>query len=125
MNRKMNKKVQLVAKTSMVLLTACLPLQYTKATSNSIPSAVTQGMESVIKGTVTDDKGEPLIGVSVVVKNVSGVGVATDIDGNFSIKVADKNATLVFSYIGFTPQEVALAGRSTLNIVLKEDSSML
>ena len=125
MNRKKNKKVQLIAKTSMVLLTACLPLQYTKATSNSIPSAVTQGMESVIKGTVTDDKGEPLIGVSVVVKNVSGVGVATDIDGNFSIKVADKNATLVFSYIGFTPQEVALAGRSTLNIILKEESSML
>ena len=121
----MNKKALLAAKTSMLLLTACLPLQYIGATNNSMPSVMAQGKESVIKGTVKDAKGEPLIGVSVVVKNVTGVGVVTDMDGNFNIKVADKNAKLVFSYVGFTSQEVPLAGRTTLNIILKEESSML
>lgn len=121
----MNKKALLAAKTSMLLLTACLPLQYIGATNNSMPSVMAQGKESVIKGTVKDAKGEPLIGVSVVVKNVTGVGVVTDMDGSFNIKVADKNAKLVFSYVGFTSQEVPLAGRTTLNIILKEESSML
>ncbi len=51
-----------------------------------------------MQGTVTDGTGEPLIGVSVVVKNAKGLGVVTDIDGNYKINVNDKNAVLVFSH---------------------------
>ncbi|MBP5507316.1 MAG: SusC/RagA family TonB-linked outer membrane protein, partial [Prevotella sp.] len=78
--------------------------------------------ELEITGTVTDEKGEPLIGVSVVVKDVNGLGVITDIDGHYKIK-AKQYQSLVFTYIGFKPQEVLLKGDKTvINITLQEDS---
>ncbi|MGM9844452.1 MAG: carboxypeptidase-like regulatory domain-containing protein, partial [Muribaculaceae bacterium] len=60
--------------------------------------------QNVISGTVTDEQGEPLIGVSVLVKE-SKAGVSTDIDGNYSVK-ANKGQTLMFSYIGMVSQEI-------------------
>ena len=59
---------------------------------------------STIKGVVKDQKGEPLIGVSIVVKGTTN-GTASDFDGNFTLDVPD-NSTLVFSFIGFKSQEV-------------------
>lgn len=78
-----------------------------------------------ISGTVRSSlDGEPLIGVTVMVKGTS-TGVSTDIDGNFSIK-AQPGSTLQFSYIGYTPQEMKVTGaESNLNIVLIEDSQIL
>ncbi len=73
------------------------------------------------KGSVTDTSGEPLIGVSVVEKGVTN-GVTTDIDGNFSIVVAD-GATITFSYIGYETVEAKAAPE--MAIVLKESSTML
>ncbi|MCU0326741.1 MAG: carboxypeptidase-like regulatory domain-containing protein, partial [Spirosomaceae bacterium] len=58
-----------------------------------------------IKGKVTDDQGQSLPGVSVIVKGANN-GSITDADGNYSL-TADKNATLVFTYIGYTTKEVA------------------
>ena len=78
---------------------------------------------STIKGVVKDQKGEPLIGVSIVVKGTTN-GTASDFDGNFTLDVPD-NSTLVFSFIGFKPQEVRYTGQKTLNIVLAEDSETL
>ena len=78
--------------------------------------------EMEITGTVTDGStGEPLIGVSVTVKNVPGLGVATDIDGNYTIKVKEFQ-TLVFSYIGYeTVEELIKGGKTRIDIVLKEE----
>lgn len=76
-----------------------------------------------IKGTVVDKTGEPIIGVTVVQKGTSN-GVITDFDGNFSIDVP-AGTTLVFSYVGYTTQEVAVGNQTTLNIVLDEDSKSL
>ena len=76
-----------------------------------------------ISGTVVDEIGEPVIGASVSVKGTA-IGTATDVDGNFQLTVAD-NAVLVFSSIGFIPQEMSVAGKSTFRIVLKEDTRML
>ena len=78
---------------------------------------------STIKGVVKDQKGEPLIGVSIVVKGTTN-GTASDFDGNFTLDVPD-NSTLVFSFIGFKSQEVRYTGQKTLNIVLAEDSETL
>ena len=78
-----------------------------------------------MQGTVTDGTGEPLIGVSVVVKNAKGLGVVTDIDGNYKINVNDKNAVLVFSTSATLRREVAVGGRSSLNVVMKDESSVL
>lgn len=82
------------------------------------PSQVT------ISGVVTDDKNQPLPGVSINVKGTS-IGTATNENGRYSLNVPDANDTLVFTYIGFAPQQQALAGRTTLNVVLVAVSSNL
>ena len=78
-----------------------------------------------VTGTVVDDTGEPLIGVSVALKG-NKTGVTTDIDGNFTIQVTDtKNATLTFSYVGMEPQEIRVNGRKTIDVTLQPNSNSL
>src|SRR5690554_96191 len=77
-----------------------------------------------IEGTVTDQDGEPLIGVNVQVKGTN-MGTSTDIDGQFTLDDIDENAVLVVSYIGYQTQEVVVAGKSNLSIVLLSDSQLL
>ena len=79
--------------------------------------------QSIIKGTVNDENGEPVIGATVKVKETQK-GTITDFDGNYSIEAAS-NATLVFSYVGYVTQEVKVGGKSTLNITMKEDNTTL
>ena len=79
---------------------------------------------TLVKGTVKDASGEPLIGVSVSVKGKSGIGTITDINGNFSIQ-CDANDTLVFSYIGYATLEFPVNGKSSLSISMKEDTKVL
>ena len=76
-----------------------------------------------VSGKITDEKGEPLPGVSVLVKGTS-TGSITDVDGVFTV-TADKDATLVFSYIGFTTREEAVGGRSTIDVKLEADAKAL
>jgi iron complex outermembrane receptor protein len=76
-----------------------------------------------VKGQVTDENGEPVIGASIAVKETSN-GTITDFDGNFQLTV-DENAVLIFSYIGYATKEVPVAGASTLNVVLKENTQLL
>jgi TonB-linked SusC/RagA family outer membrane protein len=77
-----------------------------------------------LKGTVVDSKGESVIGASVIEKGTKNNGAITDIDGKFTLKVKP-NATLVISYIGFQKLEVAVGGKTAVNIVLKENSELL
>lgn len=77
-----------------------------------------------VQGQVTDPQNEPLIGVTVVVDGQSAGGSVTDFDGNYTIK-AGRNATLKFSYIGYQDQKVAVAGKTTINVQMKEDSELL
>ena len=72
-----------------------------------------------VTGNVKDDKGVTLPGVTILVKGTSN-GTVTDIDGNYSLTVSAQ-ATLVFSYIGYLTQEVAVNNQSKINIILKED----
>lgn len=76
-----------------------------------------------IKGTVTDPSGEPLAGVSVTVPG-TGIGAATDIDGNFSLE-ADSKGKLKISYIGYVTMEEAINGRRVINVVMQENSEVL
>ena len=78
-----------------------------------------------ITGTVTDSKQEPLIGVNVTLKGNSSVGTITDIDGNYTLSVPSDKAVLIYSYIGYTSQEVTVGQQSTINIILKEDAQAL
>eukprot|EP01029_Cantina_marsupialis_P027308 TRINITY_DN759_c0_g1_i1.p1 TRINITY_DN759_c0_g1~~TRINITY_DN759_c0_g1_i1.p1 ORF type:complete len:1199 (-),score=125.62 TRINITY_DN759_c0_g1_i1:1617-5213(-) len=83
-----------------------------------------QQKKKTIKGTVTDDQGIPLPGVSVVIKGTN-IGVATDIDGNYTIELESANAVLVFSFVGMTPQEFTYTGEKTINVVLQADSKQM
>lgn len=79
-----------------------------------------------VTGTVSDDTGEPLIGVSVRIKGVSNVGTITDIDGNYSIAVSNPaKAVLVFSYVGMNTKEVAVKGQSSVNVTLESNATAL
>lgn len=76
-----------------------------------------------IKGKVTGENGEPLPAVSIAVKGTSR-GTTSGLDGTFTI-VADANATLVFSFIGYTPQEVPVNGNTNITVSLKSNASQL
>lgn len=84
-----------------------------------------QGQDVTITGTVASaSDSQPLPGVNVVEKGTTN-GTVTDFDGNYSLNVADGNATLVFSYIGFTTQEIPVNGQSEVNATLTEDATSL
>jgi len=77
-----------------------------------------------VTGIVTDENGEPLIGVNVVVKG-SSIGTITDIDGRFSIELDDGQEVLQFSYVGYVTLEVPVEGRSELNVSLATNATAL
>ena len=79
--------------------------------------------QSVVKGTVNDEAGEPIIGATVKVQGTNA-GAITDFNGNFSVQAAS-NATLNVSYVGYVPQTVNVNGRSNITVVLKEDAQVL
>ncbi len=76
-----------------------------------------------VTGTVLDEFGDPMIGATIMQKGTSN-GTAADIDGNFELSV-EPNATLVVSYVGYDPMDVAVNGQKHLEIVLKENATLL
>ena len=76
-----------------------------------------------VKGTVTDKGGEPLVGVSVIVKGTS-FGAQTNVDGEFSLNASQGNV-LRFSYIGYTPVEYTVKGQEPITIVMEEEATAL
>ncbi|UOQ69793.1 SusC/RagA family TonB-linked outer membrane protein [Hymenobacter volaticus] len=101
---------------------AILPL--TPASANSDISTFRR-VEVTIQGAVTDDKGSPLPGTTVVVKGSAGLGTSTDAEGKFSLTVPTGNETLVVSAIGYVAQELPLGGRTTLTVKLVTDTKAL
>ena len=85
--------------------------------------ALTSVWGETITGRVADPQGEPLIGVSVMVDGTT-VGTITDFDGNYQID-APKTGVLVFSYVGYTTENVKIQSRSVINVTLKEDNKLL
>jgi hypothetical protein len=78
----------------------------------------------IIKGKITDAMDEPLVGVTIRVKN-GNEGATTDMDGNYSIQLKDKNSVLQFSYIGYKQKEVRTKDKAVINVLMEEDSQML
>jgi len=79
-----------------------------------------QKTASVVSGAVTDGNGVPLAGVTVTVKGQTTLQASTNNEGRFTIQVPDANATIVFTYIGYSSEEVSLQGRTTITISMKE-----
>jgi len=86
--------------------------------------AVSASSERTVSGVVTDNSGNPLPGVNIVIKNTSH-GVISDVNGLFKFNIPDGNVILVFSYIGYTQQVVQVPASGLLNIVMTEDISAL
>ncbi|MCR8557769.1 TonB-dependent receptor [Mucilaginibacter sp. BJC16-A38] len=107
------------------MLIACW-IAFVQPSSASVKATASKQISNVqVTGRVTDEKGLALPGVSVSLKGTS-IGGVTDVTGNFSINVPDAaSGVLVFTYVGYLTQEVSLAGRTTVNISLKEDSRSL
>ena len=85
--------------------------------------AMTLWAQIAVQGTVVDDKGEPVIGASVIVQGTTE-GTVTDIDGHFALNVA-QGAKLVVSYVGYKASEISVQNSSPVNVILKEDSELL
>lgn len=79
--------------------------------------------EKTVSGTVVDEDGLPLPGVNVIEKGTNN-GAQSDFDGNYSITV-DEGSTLVFSYVGFTPQEIVVGASDVIDVTLKVDTGAL
>jgi TonB-linked SusC/RagA family outer membrane protein len=79
---------------------------------------------STVTGKVLDEKGAPLVGVSVSEKGTSN-GAMTDVNGNYRIQVSGDNAILLFSYVGYLPKTEPLNGRSTLNVTLEPKANAI
>ncbi|WP_146896035.1 SusC/RagA family TonB-linked outer membrane protein [Adhaeribacter aerolatus] len=77
-----------------------------------------------ITGIVSSEAGEPLIGVTVVLKGTS-IGASTDVSGNYSLEVPDNGGVLVFSYIGYATKEVVIGNATNLNVTLATDAKSL
>ncbi|MBK7788190.1 MAG: TonB-dependent receptor [Saprospiraceae bacterium] len=75
-----------------------------------------------VSGTVKDNKGEPMIGVSVLIKGTD-TGTVTDFDGKYELDVS--SGTLVFSFVGYTSQEIVIDGKSVVDVALSEESTLL
>ena len=71
-----------------------------------------------VKGTVTDNNGEPVIGAGVIIKGTNS-GVSTDVDGQYTI-LAPRNATLRFTGLNYKEQEVPVNGRAVINVILQD-----
>lgn len=81
----------------------------------------------IVNGIIVDETGEPVIGVSVILREDRKIGTVTDMDGNFSLTVPNIKGTLIISYIGMKPLEIKIDGRRTspLRIVLEENTGQL
>ncbi|MCB2409737.1 SusC/RagA family TonB-linked outer membrane protein [Hymenobacter lucidus] len=100
-----------------------LRITYELIPSGIILSPAAAVVDATVTGRVVDEKGAGLPGVNVTVKGGS-TGTQTDADGRYTLQVPD-NATLVFSFIGYTAQEVAVAGRASVDVALAPDTQTL
>ena len=90
----------------------------------TVSGAAVSAQNVTVKGKVTDSRGEPVIGATVMLSSNQTVGTQTDLSGNYSISVPS-SASLIYSCVGYATQTVAVAGRSVIDIVLAEDTEFL
>lgn len=96
----------------------------TVSSSVDEPAGREKEVVHTVTGRVTDEKGEGLPGVSILIRGTQH-GMISDVDGSFTIEVADESAVLVFSFVGYLSQEVTVGSRTRLDVVLEVDEKSL
>ncbi|RNC64007.1 TonB-dependent receptor [Proteiniphilum sp. X52] len=91
----------------------------------SLVNTVQQQRGKAISGLIQDEHGEPIIGATIVEKGNQAHGTVSDINGEFTLTSLSENAVLLISYVGMATQEVALNGKSTINITMRSDTELL
>ena len=98
-------------------------LKVEETTIINIDNVITK-QQTLVRGKVVDEKGEPIPGVTVLIKGTS-IGVASDFDGNYSLDVEGSDSILLFSYLGFISQEVNVNNQNVINVTLIESDNEL
>ena len=101
-----------------IFILACLSAVFSLFSFQS-PSGI------LVKGKVMDDKGNPLVGVSVIEKGKANQGTSTNATGEFTLTVSSNKSVLVFSYVGYNSQEIALNGKTQISITLHAATNQL
>lgn len=96
-----------------------------KTAQENTPVNIAQQVRKTISGMIYDVDGEPIIGATVMVKGDPSYGTVSDINGGFILTNVPENAILQFTYVGMTTQEIALNGRTTINVVMHSDTELL
>lgn len=87
-------------------------------------ASIAFSQEAQVSGKVVDDTGEGLPGVNIIIKNKQGKGTVTDLDGNYSL-AAEQGDVLVFSFVGFTNEEITVGSQSTIDVEMNMDIASL
>lgn len=95
------------------------------ALAGALMFVVTSVSAQTVKGVVTDNTGEPIIGASVMEVGQAGNGGVTDLDGSFTVNLKGKSKKLKISYIGMKAKEVSVAGKETIDVKLEDDNTTL
>ena len=105
-----------------LLVTSIFASEVNKGTSTRTLAALQQ---TTVSGTVTSaDEGTALPGVNVIIKGTTG-GTTTDVDGKFTLQVSDPNAVLIFSFIGYTSEEIPVAAKAVIDVTMTPDITQL
>ncbi len=127
-----HRKQSKMAKAPQSAAISAAPMLLTSAIDFSSPLeptfaslvAIELPLAVAVTGTVRDENGQTFPGVNVVIKGTS-IGTTTDTNGKYALDVEDDNATLVFSFVGYITQEIALAGRSVIDLAMAPDVKAL
>lgn len=88
-------------------------------------TSVVYAQNITVRGTVSDTNKEPIIGATIVVKGAPAQGTATDANGKYTLSNVPSNAVLTVTYVGMKPQEVSVKNRTTIDVVLADDTELL
>ncbi|GAB3735550.1 SusC/RagA family TonB-linked outer membrane protein [Spirosoma lituiforme] len=124
--RRMLGRLLKTSSTQLLLAFTCVSFTYANNSfeRNSFTNRPEIRADRTLTGRVTDEKNEGLPGVSVILKGTQR-GTVTDVDGRYKLDVPETGATLVFSFVGYLPQEVRLGNQTSVDVSLKTDSKVL
>lgn len=117
-----NLRYEIIGK--QIILKRNLPQPVKEESSQTDISNQIQPANTVVTGSVTDDAGMSLPGVSILLKGTQS-GTTADANGKYKIEIANADAVLVFSFVGYLTQEIVVSNRANIDIVLKSDDKIL
>ncbi|MDX1283357.1 MAG: TonB-dependent receptor [Draconibacterium sp.] len=118
------QKLSFIKQLALIFMIVALVGNYNQAVAFDSDGTESAQQQKQVTGTVVDSDGNPMPGVTVLVKGTT-TGAVTDIDGNYTVQVPDDNAVLVFSFVGMSSQEIPVAGQTTISVTLESDTELL